>query len=65
MLDCRRNSVYPIHIERRRKMQTYFIQAIQAQRFEDLYVRARNEAEALRKARKMTTLDARWVTFAF
>lgn len=46
-------------------MQTYFIQAIQAQRFEDLYVRARNEAEALRKARKMTTLDARWVTFAF
>lgn len=45
-------------------MQTFLVQAIQAQRFEDLYVKARNGAEAIRKARKLTTLDPRWVTFA-
>lgn len=44
--------------------QTFFVQAIQGDRFEDLYVQARSWNEAVRKARKLTTLDPRWATYA-
>lgn len=44
-------------------MQTYLVQARQAQLWEDIYVDARNEAEAVEKARKLTTLDLRWAYF--
>jgi hypothetical protein len=44
--------------------ETYFVQVRQAQLFEDLYVEARSWNEAVRKARKLTTLDTRWATYS-
>lgn len=44
-------------------MTTYLVQAIYGDRFEDLHVRARSEAEALVKARKATTLKSQWTRF--
>jgi hypothetical protein len=44
-------------------MTTYLVQAIYGDRFEDLYVSARSEAEALVKASKATTLKSRWTRF--
>lgn len=45
-------------------MTTYLVQAILGEAFEDLYVEARNEAEAIAKAKKATTLKSRWTRFA-
>ena len=46
-------------------MQTFMVQVIEGRngRFEDLYVEARTDAEAIRKARKLTTIDLRWARF--
>lgn len=44
-------------------MVTFMVQAILGERFEDIYVEARNEAEAIRKAEKLTTLKSRWTRF--
>ena len=44
-------------------MTTYLIQAQLGDRFEDLYVPARNEAEAIAKARKLTILKHRFTNF--
>lgn len=44
-------------------MKTYMIHVQLGNSFEDLYVEARNEKAAIAKARKLTTLDARWASF--
>lgn len=44
-------------------MITFSVQAILGDRFEDLLVKARTEAEAIRKAEKITTLKSRWTRF--
>ena len=45
------------------KMETYLVQAILCDKFEDLYVKASNEQEAIEKAKKMTTIKSRFVNF--
>jgi hypothetical protein len=45
--------------------ETFFVQAIQGDRFEDFYIDAESIEEAIADARRQTTLDPRWVTFAF
>jgi len=42
---------------------TFLIQAILGDRFEDLYIEASSAAEAIRKARKLTSLESRWTRF--
>lgn len=44
-------------------MTLFSVQVILGDRFEDLLVKARNEAEAIRKAEKLTTLKSRWARF--
>jgi len=45
------------------KMETYLVQAILCDKFEDLYVKATSEQEAIEKAKKMTSLKSRFVNF--
>jgi len=45
------------------KMETYLVQAILYDKFEDLYVKAASEQEAIEKAKKMTTLKSTFVNF--
>jgi len=45
------------------KMETYLVQAILCDKFEDLYVKATSEQEAIEKARKMTSFKSRFVNF--
>lgn len=44
-------------------MITYMVQAILGDRFEDLYIVARNADEAIAKASKITTLKNRFTRF--
>lgn len=44
-------------------MKTYMVHVQVANQFEDLYVQARNEKQAIAKARKLTTLDVRFASF--
>ena len=44
-------------------MTTYSVQAILGDRFEDILVKARTEAEAVEKATKLTSLKSRWTRF--
>ncbi|WP_154707531.1 hypothetical protein [Brucella abortus] len=44
-------------------MTTYLVQAQLGDRFEDLYVQARSEREALAKARRLTTLKHHFTNF--
>lgn len=44
-------------------MTTYLVQAILGDAFEDLYIEARNPAEAIAKATKATSLKSRWTRF--
>jgi hypothetical protein len=46
-------------------MTTYLVQAILGDDFEDLYIAARNEAEAVEIAKQQTTLKSRWTRFVF
>ena len=41
----------------------YSVQVILGDRFEDLLIKARNEAEAIRKAENATTPKSRWARF--
>ena len=45
------------------KVETYLVQAILCDKFEDLYVKATSEQEAIEKARKMTSFKSRFVNF--
>ena len=45
------------------KMETYMVQAILGNQFEDLYVKATSEQEAIEKAKKMTTIQSTFVNF--
>ena len=45
-------------------MQVWLVQVILGERFEDLYVTAKSASAAIAKARKQTTLPARWARFA-
>jgi hypothetical protein len=45
-------------------MQTFLVQAILGDAFEDLYVTAASAAEAIAKAKTMTTLRHRFTRFA-
>jgi hypothetical protein len=45
------------------QMLTFMVQAILGERFEDIYVTAGSEAEAIRKAEQLTTLKSRWTRF--
>lgn len=44
-------------------MTNYFVQVTLGHNFEDLIVKARNPQEALRKARKLTTIKHRFANF--
>lgn len=44
-------------------MQTYMVQAILGDRFEDIYVDAKNEQSAILKAKKITSLKSTWTRF--
>jgi len=44
-------------------MQTFLVQARLGSQFEDLYVEARTAAEAVAKAKKLTTLKHRFTNF--
>lgn len=46
-------------------MTTWMIQVTEGRhgRFEDFYVQARSEKEAIAKARKLTTIPLRWAEF--
>ncbi len=44
-------------------METYLVHVTLGNAFEDIYVAARNEKQAIAKARKLTTLDTRWANF--
>ena len=45
------------------KTKTYQVQARLGDKFEDLYIKAKNEKQALAKARKLTTIKSRFVNF--
>jgi hypothetical protein len=44
-------------------MRTYQVQAIYGEKFEDIYVEAQNEKEAINKAKKITGLKSKWTKF--
>ena len=45
------------------KIETYLVQAILGNQFEDLYVKAASEQEAIEKARKITSFKSTFVNF--
>jgi hypothetical protein len=45
------------------KMNAYQVQAIYGENFEDIYVEAKNEKEAINKAKKITSLKSKWTKF--
>lgn len=44
-------------------MQTYFVQVILGDLFEDIYVKATSRADAIAKAKEVTTIKHRFATY--
>lgn len=44
-------------------IQTYFVQVILGDDFEDLYIKATSRADAIAKAKQVTTIKHRFATF--
>ena len=51
------------NLKEKTKPMTYMVHAVLCDKFEDIYVEARNEQEAIRKAKRRTSLKSIWTNF--